>query len=69
MEGPIVLGALRMAVIVGTVLGAINHGDRIVAEAMTATDWLKFAITYLVPYGVATFAATNATVRQRALDG
>jgi hypothetical protein len=64
-ERHIVLGALRVAMVVGTLLVAINHGDRLLAGTMTPPDWLKIGLTCLVPYCVATFAATNATLRLR----
>ena len=68
-ERSIVLGALRVAAVVGALLVAINHGDRLLAGTLTSTDWFRIALTCLVPYGVATFAATNATLRQRRRAG
>ena len=64
-ERHIVLGALRVAAVVGTLLVAINHGDRLLAGTLTSTDWIRIVLTCLVPYCVATFAATNATRRMR----
>lgn len=42
--------ALRVALFVGTVLFAINHGDALLAGTMTGRRWLAVALTYLVPY-------------------
>jgi hypothetical protein len=64
-ERHIVLGALRVAAVVGTVLVAINHGDRLLSGTLAPGDWIRIALTCLVPYCVATFAATNATLRMR----
>ena len=66
-EPSIVRRSLRVAAVVGTLLVAINHGDRALAGALTPGAWLKIALTYCVPYGVATFAAVQA-VRQRGPD-
>ncbi len=47
-------------VIVGTILIAINYGDRIYAQSVTGTDFLKMTLTYLVPYCVSTWSAVEA---------
>jgi len=52
--------ALRFALIVGPILVFINHGDAIIAGTMSATDWLKSALTMLVPYTVSTLSSVSA---------
>ncbi len=52
--------ALRVAALVGSVLVVINHADRLLAGTMVAADWLKVALTYCVPYCVATYSAVAA---------
>ncbi len=47
--------AVLAALVVGTVLTAINHGDVILAGDAPPT--LKVALTYCVPYCVATWGA------------
>jgi len=47
--------ALLAALVVGTILTAINHGDVILAGG--APPVLKMALTYCVPYCVATWGA------------
>ncbi len=49
--------ALWVAAIVGTVLNLINQGDAIIAGG--PIDPLKMALTYLVPYCVATYGAVS----------
>jgi hypothetical protein len=49
--------ALWVAVVVGTVLNLINQGDAIVAGG--PIDAVKMALTYLVPYCVATYGAVS----------
>jgi len=52
--------ALRFAVVVGPILVFINHGDAIIANTMTSTDWLKSALTMVVPYTVSTLSSISA---------
>ena len=47
-----------MGIVVGTILTAINQGDVILAGEQP--DYLKAALTYLVPYCVATYGAVTA---------
>ncbi len=56
----VVVRALRVALLVGTVLIAINHGDRILNGSVAQLDFLKMFLTYFVPYGVSTFSSVAA---------
>lgn len=56
----VVVRALRVALLVGTILIAINHGDRILDGSMSRHDFLKMILTYFVPYGVSTFSSVAA---------
>ena len=49
--------SLVVALVVGTLLNLINQGDALLRGA--PLDWLKLALTYLVPYGVATYGAVS----------
>jgi hypothetical protein len=44
--------ALRVAVVVGSLLALINHGEAIWHREMTHSRWLAVIFTYLVPYTV-----------------
>lgn len=44
--------ALRVALVVGTLLFLINHGVALGAGAMTRQRWAAAGLTYLVPYAV-----------------
>ncbi len=46
-----------VALVVGTILNLINQGDALVAG--DPLDWLKIALTYAVPYCVATYGAVT----------
>ena len=54
----------KVALFVGTILGLINYGDRIFLRSdMHALDWVKLAVTYCVPYCVATYGAVRYALR------
>ena len=46
--------ALRVALVVGTVLNLINHFDVLLGAALTTTTLVQIALTYVVPYCVST---------------
>ena len=50
--------AALTALVVGPILTAINQGDTILAG--DAPNWLKLALTFIVPYCVATVGAVSA---------
>ncbi|MEE8474856.1 MAG: nitrate/nitrite transporter NrtS [Myxococcota bacterium] len=52
--------ALGFAVVVGSVLIAINHGDAILAGDVNSGRWLKMGLTALVPYTVSTLSSVMA---------
>ncbi|MBK6659742.1 MAG: nitrate/nitrite transporter NrtS [Proteobacteria bacterium] len=57
--------ALRVAAVVGSILVAINYGDRIIAGSLTYLDLAKIGLTYCVPYCVATYAAVGALLNDK----
>lgn len=52
------LRALWVALIVGTILNAINQGDAMLAHAQL--NLAKVALTYVVPFIVSTHGAVSA---------
>ena len=50
----------RIALVVGTLLAIINHGDRILSLTLDAPGLARIALTYIVPFGVATWSAVQA---------
>jgi hypothetical protein len=46
-----------VAVVVGTILNLINQGDVLFGAA--SVNWTKIALTYFVPYAVATYGAIS----------
>lgn len=62
---------LAVALVVGTVLFAINQLDVVLAGRATGRVWLKTALTYLVPFLVANYGLLVGSRRaeQTADDG
>ena len=44
--------ALKVAVVVGSILFFINHGEPLMQKKMTRDRWFSALLTYLVPYVV-----------------
>ena len=65
MEASVRRRALKVALLVGSILAVINHGDAVLAGTATATVWIKIGLTFLVPYCVATFASVQAMRQNR----
>lgn len=61
----IVKRALVTALVVGTLLAAINHGAEILALDVSAMRLSRIVLTYVVPYCVSTYAATMQELRSR----
>ena len=53
--------ALRVALVVGTVLNVINQGDALLSGGPIV--WWKLGLTYVVPYCVSTYGAVTARMR------
>lgn len=54
---PLVRQSLRVALVVGTVLFAINQADVVLSGQVDPRVVVKIALTYLVPYSVSTYSA------------
>jgi hypothetical protein len=63
-ERSTVATSAKVAVVVGTVLALLNYGDRIfLHHDMRTLDWFKLALTYCVPYCVATYGAARYAMK------
>ena len=56
----VVRRAAMVALIVGAVLVAINHGDAIVRGDVSPARALRIVLTVLVPYCVSTYSSVSA---------
>jgi len=54
-----------VALIVGTILAFINHGDAILAANLTPVCWIKMIATCFVPYTVSSVTAVLAAFEAR----
>lgn len=54
-RGAVLRRSIGVALVVGTVLNAINQGDRL-AQGLSPV-WTKLLLTYLVPFLVASYGA------------
>ncbi|WP_372764610.1 nitrate/nitrite transporter NrtS [Litorivivens sp.] len=64
LSPPIVATATKVALLVGTLLIAINHLPALLDGSATARNYLQMGLTYLVPYCVSTYSATVAILRR-----
>ena len=60
---PIMRKAAQTAVVVGTILTAINQGDALLNHHLTAALLWKIPLTYVVPYCVSTYGALSISRR------
>jgi uncharacterized peroxidase-related enzyme len=67
-QGPVVRRALLYAVVVGSVLVGINHGDTILRGDISGGRLLRIAFTVLVPYLVSTSSSVAAIRATRTVD-
>jgi hypothetical protein len=63
-SAPVVRRALAYAVVVGSVLVSINHGDALLRGELDGARLLRIALTVVVPYVVSTLSSVGA-LRQR----
>lgn len=62
---PMLCRSLLIALVVGTILLAINQGDLLARAEWPRALWWKAPLTYLVPFVVATWGAlVNGRVRR-----
>lgn len=57
----VALAALKVSLVVGTILNLVNQGDRLLnGEAL---KWGQIALNYFVPYCVSSYSAARAVLR------
>ena len=66
-RGDIQRRAIKVGLLVGTLLALINHGDRLLAMDLDTEAISRILLTYLVPYSVSTWSSVQ-TARDRKLD-
>lgn len=56
LERPTLLFSIKMALVVGTLLAIINHGQAIVTGHFTSDRLFPLILTYCVPFAVAMYS-------------
>ncbi len=64
LDRSVVARSTRIALLVGTIIALINHGDKLFTGQIDAMTAFKIGLTYLVPYCVSTYSSVSA-VRDR----
>lgn len=64
LEKEIRIRAIKVALVVGTLLALINHFDRIINLSLSGIEIFKILITYTVPYGVSTYSQVMQRLEQ-----
>ncbi len=66
---PEVLGtAVRISLVVGTILALINHGPAIFDLSLSSQNLMQIVLTYLVPYGVSTYSSVKVILCEESLN-
>ena len=60
---PIVIGALKVSLVVGTILNLINQGGRLLDGL--PLSWFHVVLNYLVPYCVSSYSAARNQTRKK----
>ncbi len=60
LQKNILMRAIKVALVVGSILMLINHGDLILSNGLSIKEFIKITLTYLVPYCVSTYSSTEA---------
>lgn len=61
---PYLKKTLQIALVVGSVLFAINHLDEVIRGRATRAVWIKGAVTFLVPFCVSNLGVLVASRRR-----
>lgn len=64
----VVTRAIKVSLLVGTVLALINHFSAIMALSLTIETVLQITLTYFVPYAVSSYSSYQAIVNIKKLD-
>jgi len=59
LERDIVISSLWVALVVGSILNLINQGEILLSFQLGELNWLKFILTFAVPYLVSTYASVR----------
>ncbi|MDP2880670.1 MAG: nitrate/nitrite transporter NrtS [Azonexus sp.] len=63
LSRPIVTNAIRIALVVGSVLNVINRGEALLS--WSGISWHHVALNFVVPYCVASYSAAKNQLNNR----
>ncbi|WP_044211557.1 nitrate/nitrite transporter NrtS [Flammeovirga sp. OC4] len=58
----VVYTALKLSLLVGTLLAFINHGADIIDNTLSNRQVIQILTTYLVPYAVSTYSSVKVII-------
>jgi hypothetical protein len=56
--------AVRISLVVGTILALINHSPAIFGLSLSPQNVVQILLTYLVPYGVSTYSSVKVILNE-----
>jgi hypothetical protein len=68
MEKECIIRALKVALLVGTLLAVINHFSSIISGTLGGGEILQILVTYAVPYSVSSYSSAAQEAYLRSLD-
>jgi len=64
LQPHVISTAVRVAIVVGTILALINHSSAIFSFSLNKQNIFQIFLTYLVPYGVSTYSSVKAILKK-----
>jgi len=64
----VIFASLKVSFMVGSILAIINHGPEIFQLSLSKTAFYQIALTYFVPYCVASYSSVKAIQKHTSRD-
>ena len=64
LERDTVIRSIKTSLVVGILLALVNHWQHLFPPQFTGEEALQIALTYLVPYGVATYGQVSGKLQR-----
>ncbi len=58
-------GAIRMALVIGSLVFTINHGEAFLKQEMTRNRWVSASLSFVMPYLVSIYGQTQCQLKSR----
>ena len=63
MQAEVFRTAVKVALVVGTILALINHSSAIFNLTLTTQNVFQIILSYFVPYGVSTYSSVKTILK------